>query len=68
MMEVAAIIPAYNEEKNIGLVLSVVTQIPEIGEIVVVNDGSTDRTSQIALSFGVKLIELKENQGKSLAM
>ena len=68
MMEVAAIIPAYNEEKNIGLVLSVITQVQEIGEIVVVNDGSTDKTNQIALSFGVKLIELKKNQGKSLAM
>ncbi|NLN41314.1 MAG: glycosyltransferase family 2 protein [Clostridiales bacterium] len=67
-MKVAAIIPAYNEEKNIGLVLSVITQIPEISEIVVVNDGSTDRTRQIALSFGVKVIDQKENQGKSLAM
>ena len=59
---------AYNEEKSIGLVLSVVTQIPEITEIVVVNDGSTDKTSQIALSFGVRIIEFHENQGKSLAL
>ncbi|MFY9177743.1 MAG: glycosyltransferase family 2 protein [Caldicoprobacterales bacterium] len=67
-MKVAVIIPAYNEEKSIGLVLSVVTQIPEITEIVVVNDGSTDKTSQIALSFGVRIIEFHENQGKSLAL
>ena len=67
-MKVAAIIPAYNEERNIGLVLSVITQMQEITEIVVVNDGSTDKTGQIALSFGVKVIEFQENQGKSLAM
>ncbi|MFY9296454.1 MAG: glycosyltransferase family 2 protein [Clostridiales bacterium] len=67
-MKVAVIIPAYNEEKSIGLVLSVVTQIPEITEIVVVNDGSTDKTSQIALSFGVRIIEFHKNQGKSLAL
>ena len=67
-MKVAAIIPAYNEEKNISSVLSVITQIEEISEILVVNDGSVDRTSQIAYSFGVKVLEFEENQGKSLAM
>ncbi|NLI60989.1 MAG: glycosyltransferase family 2 protein [Clostridiales bacterium] len=67
-MKVVAIIPAYNEEKNIGSVLSVLTQVEEITEILVVNDGSTDGTSQIVRSFGVKLIELQENRGKSLAM
>jgi glycosyltransferase involved in cell wall biosynthesis len=67
-MKVAAIIPAYNEEKNISLVLSVATQIEEISEILVVNDGSMDKTSQIAASFGVRVLELKENQGKGLAL
>ena len=42
-MKVSAIIPAYNEEKNIGRVLSVLIQIEEISEILVINDGSTDK-------------------------
>lgn len=67
-MEVAAIIPAFNEERNIGPVLSVITQMEEITEILVVNDGSRDGTSQIARSFGAKVLEFKENQGKGLAM
>lgn len=67
-MKVAAIIPAYNEEENIALVLSVVTKIGEISEILVVDDGSIDKTAQIAQSFGVKVLQLPKNQGKSLAM
>ncbi|NLJ41186.1 MAG: glycosyltransferase family 2 protein [Clostridiales bacterium] len=67
-MSVAAIIPAYNEEKNIGTVLSILTAIEEITEIIVINDGSTDSTSHIARSHGVKVVDLERNQGKSIAM
>ena len=67
-MKVSAIIPAYNEEKNIGRVISVLVQIEEIVEILVINDGSTDKTSEIARSYGVKVIDFPENRGKGLAM
>lgn len=68
MMKVAAIIPAYNEEKNIPSVLSIITKIKEVREILVVDDGSTDKTAEVARSFGVKVLRLPYNQGKSLAM
>lgn len=67
-MKVAAIIPAYNEEENIALVLSTITKVEEISEIIVVDDGSIDKTAQIARGFGVETIRLPENMGKSLAM
>ena len=67
-MKVSAIIPAYNEEKNIGRVLSVLIQIEEIVEILVINDGSTDKTNEIAHSYGVKVIDFAENHGKGIAM
>jgi len=67
-MEVAAIIPAYNEEKNIAQVLSCIYQMEELSEILVVSDGSTDRTVETAHLFGVRTIELPYNQGKSYAM
>ena len=67
-MKVSAIIPAYNEEKNIGRVLSVLIQIEEISEILVINDGSTDKTNEIAHSYGVKVIDFAENHGKGIAM
>jgi glycosyltransferase involved in cell wall biosynthesis len=67
-VRIAAIIPAYNEEKNIGPVLSVVKQVKELTDILVVSDGSTDRTADIARSFGLRTIELPYNMGKSYAM
>jgi len=67
-MEAAIIIPAYNEEKNITAILSVLKQFQEIYEILVVNDGSSDKTSDIAISHGFRVLEIKQNMGKSHAM
>ncbi|MDK2824124.1 MAG: hypothetical protein PWQ67_2478 [Clostridia bacterium] len=67
-MGVSAVIPAYNEEKYISQVLEVVTQVTELQEVIVVSDGSTDKTSDVVRTFPVKLIELSENIGKGGAM
>ncbi|MBT9172663.1 MAG: Poly-beta-1,6-N-acetyl-D-glucosamine synthase [Syntrophomonadaceae bacterium] len=67
-MKIAVIIPAYNEEKTIGAVLSILTRSQEISEIIVVNDGSSDRTGQVAANYGVTLIQLPENRGKGGAV
>ena len=68
-MSVSAIIPAYNEEKHIGQVLAAVKRVEEIDDIVVVSDGSTDRTAEIAYGFdGVRVIQLSQNMGKGYAM
>jgi glycosyltransferase involved in cell wall biosynthesis len=65
---ISAIIAAYNEEKTIAEVLGVLTQNELIDEIIVVSDGSTDRTVEIARSFDVTTISLRENRGKGYAM
>jgi hypothetical protein len=67
-MKVAAIIPAYNEERGIGDVLKAVTKSGLVAEVIVVSDGSTDKTVEIAKSYGVKVIEQVPNQGKAAAM
>jgi len=67
-MEVAVIIPAYNEEKNISEILSVLKQVEGISEILVVNDGSADKTSDVVKSFGYNVLDLPQNMGKSYAM
>lgn len=67
-MNVIAIIPAYNEEKTIGEVLTVLKEIDVIDRIVVVSDGSTDGTVDVAREFDVHVIELYENMGKGGAM
>ncbi|HOL83068.1 MAG TPA: glycosyltransferase family 2 protein, partial [Caldisericia bacterium] len=67
-MKVSLIIPAYNEEKTIGDVIYVAQKNPFVDEIVVVNDGSTDKTPLIAKKMGVNLINLGENKGKGYAL
>lgn len=68
-MGVSAIVAAFNEEETIAEVLDVLTHNPLIDEVIVVSDGSTDRTVEIARSFReVRTINLLENQGKGYAM
>lgn len=67
-MKISLIIPAYNEEKTIGNVISVALENPFIDEVVVVNDGSKDRTPIIAKKMGVNLVNLPENKGKGYAL
>ncbi|MEZ4812540.1 MAG: glycosyltransferase family 2 protein [Caldisericia bacterium] len=68
-MSVAVIIPAYNEEIGIGGVLECVKKATLPNEIIVVSDGSTDKTVEIAKNFeGVRVFEQSPNQGKAAAM
>lgn len=68
-MGTTAVIAAYNEERTIGHVLGVLTEHRLIDEVIVVSDGSTDRTVDIARSYkDVKVIALRENRGKGFAM
>lgn len=62
MIKVSIIMPAYNSEKFIEKALSSIPNRDDI-EIIVINDGSTDSTAEIAKEFNVKLIDRKENMG-----
>src|SRR5580692_1288905 len=51
---ITVIIPCLNEEQGIE---SVLRRMPEfVDEVIVVDNGSTDRTSDVALTFGAKVI------------
>jgi len=68
-LRTTAVVAAYNEEKTIAAVLLALTSSPLIGEVIVVSDGSSDATVDIARTFeGVKTIALRENHGKGFAM
>jgi polyisoprenyl-phosphate glycosyltransferase len=68
-LRTTAIVAAYNEENTIADVLAALTRSPLIDEVIVVSDGSEDRTVEIARSFeGVRTVALKENHGKGFAM
>jgi len=48
-MRISVVIPAYNMEAYVeGAIRSVIAQDPSAHEIVVVDDGSTDRTAAVA--------------------
>lgn len=67
-MKASCIIPAYNEEKTISNIIKVVKEVELISEIIVVSDGSTDNTLEIARSLGIKTIQFKKNRGKGAAL
>lgn len=67
-MRVAAIVPAYNEEHRLASTLRAIREIPEIDIIRVVNDGSTDRTLEVARGSGVEVVNLEANVGKGQAI
>ena len=57
------IMPAWNEEEVIGgTIEELFRMMPEV-DLVVVNDGSTDRTSEIARAAGAFVIDLPYNMG-----
>lgn len=65
-MKVVAIVPAYNEEKTIGQVITDLKNY--VDEIIVVNDGSTDRTGQIAEKTGAIVYNHLLNRGLGAAL
>jgi glycosyltransferase involved in cell wall biosynthesis len=54
-IDVSIVIPALNEERTIALVIEQVLAIPLVTQVIVVNDGSTDKTGEILESFGSKI-------------
>ncbi len=65
---VAAIIPAYNEEKTVGQVVEELKKVTLVDHVLVVSDGSEDATAAVAREAGAEVIELSGNQGKGAAM
>ena len=68
MDKVTAIIAAYNEERTIGPILDVLRNSPYVEQVVVVSDGSTDRTVEIARAKDAEVVELSFNVGKGGAL
>lgn len=68
MRRVSCILPAYNEARRIGGVLSAVLGHPLVQEVLVVDDGSRDGTSAVARAAGARVIALPQNGGKTRAL
>ena len=69
----SVMMPAYNEERTLELILKHVLEQPEVGEVIAVDDGSTDRTWDILQAWAsrdsrVRAFRQEANQGKGAAL
>ena len=67
-MAISVIIPAFNEEKTVGHVVKTIKKVEYIDEIIVVDDGSYDKTANEAEKAGAKVIQHVKNRGKGAAI
>jgi glycosyltransferase involved in cell wall biosynthesis len=70
--ELSVLIPVYNEERTLERLLDAVEERPEVSELVIVDDGSTDRTPEILsgreFTVPVQVIRHERNRGKGAAL
>lgn len=65
-MKVAVIIPAFNEEENIRRLIEHITVL-EKEHVVVIDDGSSDGTTDVVADSGATLLTHDTNKGKGMA-
>lgn len=71
---VSIVVPAYNEESRIGATMQALHRMrgqsdeARWSELIVVNDGSTDRTAEIAADWATVIVEHDRRLGKGAAM
>jgi len=67
-MKILVIVPAYNEEKSLPGVIRDLREHVPLADILVVNDGSRDKTEMVARDLGVTVLGLPFNLGIGGAM
>jgi glycosyltransferase involved in cell wall biosynthesis len=71
--QLSVVVPVYNEEKTLSVVVNKLLGIPHLLEIIIVDDGSTDATCEVATELmnrhpQVRLERLEHNSGKTAAL
>src|SRR3990167_7489122 len=68
LQSILVIIPAHNEATHIGEVIRGVKEVLPSAQILVINDASTDNTSELSRDTGAKVISLPFNLGYGAAL
>jgi len=68
MTGVAVVIPAKDEQARVGTTVRAAAAIPGVDLVVVVDDGSADRTAAVAEAAGARVVAHPRNRGKAAAM
>jgi len=66
--QLLVIIPAYNEEANVARVIEGVRAHLPQADVLVINDGSRDRTAKVAARAGARVVSLPYNMGYGAAL
>ena len=71
--QLSVVIPAYNEEATLKVVVHRLLEIPDVLEVIIVDDCSTDRTREIARALSasherVRVVSHSRNSGKTQAL
>jgi glycosyltransferase involved in cell wall biosynthesis len=70
----SVVVPAYNEEATLRIVVEKLVNVPHLHEIIIVDDCSTDRTNEVAVLLSrthapiVRVIRHEKNKGKTEAL
>lgn len=67
-LTVTVVIPAYNEERTVAHVVKTALSCRYVNEVIVVDDGSSDKTFDEASSSGATVIRHESNEGKGSAL
>ena len=66
--DLLVIIPAYNEEPNVAQVIEAIRTCLPAADLLVIDDGSQDRTAEAASQTGAKVVSLPYNMGYGAAL
>jgi glycosyltransferase involved in cell wall biosynthesis len=64
----AAVVPAYDAEPHLAAVIEAIGKTLPKNQIIVIDDGSTDKTNETARTAGVVVVHHQVNQGKGAAL
>ena len=64
----SVVVPAYNEESRVAATVRAAAAIPGVDLVVVVDDGSSDATADVAREAGAVVVRRAANRGKAAAL